>query len=167
MANKSIHAIPSYIFFYPYHTTHTTHSNPTNPPGWPPPDVASDWMDRCEAPRPGLGPGLGSFRPQGFVGCWEGRWFHVWIYLVALKYRVFHGCWKKNTVLYQVGSSFITPGKSPFQLRQLEKTNPAGSPRCFNASILKVSCRRFTWCKQPQNVFTCWNIERHTRHYSV
>ena len=31
-----------------------------------------------------------------------------------------------------------------FQLRHLEKTNPAGSPQCFNASILKVSCRRFT-----------------------
>lgn len=97
----------------PNHLSHTTHPTATQ---WPPPDVASDWMDRCEAPRPGLGPGLGSFCPQGFVGCWEGRWFHVWIYLVALKYRVFHGCWKKQPTLSCLSSwvLFITPGKSPF-----------------------------------------------------
>ena len=65
----------------------TATSFPSNPPGWPPPDVASDWMDRCEAPRPGLGTGLGSW--PNSIGDFEIGF--PWVLNFKIIYQV--GCW--------------------------------------------------------------------------
>ena len=151
----------------PHHLTHTTYpQQPTttrmtstrrcirlNGPLWSTTSRAWPWLRLLQPPR--IRWLLGGAMVSMFVYIW-------WFWNASFPWVS-----KKNKVCLSSPVLFIIPCRSAFQLRQLEKRNPAGSSQCFNASILMVSCRRFTWCKQPQNVFTCWNIERHTRHYSV